>query len=761
MSLRALGAGVLVWCLGATAPARAGQSPLDVVNRDAASGKTTIRATRLSAPLRIDGRLDEALYDSVIPVSDFVQMEPNGGKPASEKTDVWIAFDERNVYVAMRAWESHPERMIANEMRRDSNNIRQGDCVGFSFDTFFDHRNALQFEVSPLGARTDGQSTNERQYNADWNPVWDLAVGRFEGGWTVEAAVPFKSIRYAAGIGQTWGFQARRNNKWKNEISYLTAVPPAFGIGRGSFSASLFAVLTGLEAPPNSRNLEAKPYLVGNMSTDKTVVPTVLNHPDGDFGADAKYSVTQSITADLTYNTDFAQVEADEQQVNLTRFSLFFPEKRDFFLENQGIFTFGGAGVAATALGSTSGGGSAVAGDSGETPQLFYSRRIGLNGSRVVPIWGGGRLTGRVGRTTLGLINMETREDDASSSLASNFSVVRVKRDIFRRSNIGVLATNRSIAQSGRGSNQTFGIDTSLAFFSNVAVNAYVAKSASSGVSDDDLSYRTQFDYGGDRYGLAVEHLSVGSNFNPDVGFVRRSDIRRNYAAARFSPRSRKIKVIRKYYAIGQFTYTTDRAGQLNTRIADGSFSVELQNSDRLDLGFNDDYEFAKSAFPVIISTVRLPRGGYHFRTGRIGYSFGQQRPYSGSLLFEEGSYYNGDRTTLTFRGSRVNVTSQFSVEPNLSINAVDLPVTNGSFTAKLFGPRVTYTMTPLMFASALLQYNSATNSVSANVRLRWEYRPGSELFVVYNEDRDTLAPNFPATRNRSVIFKVNRFFRL
>jgi hypothetical protein len=163
----------------------------------------------------------------------------------------------------------------------------------------------------------------------------------------------------------------------------------------------------------------------------------------------------------------------------------------------------------------------------------------------------------------------------------------------------------------------------------------------------------------------------------------------------------------------------------------------------------------------VIISTVRLPRGGYHFRTGRVGYSFGQQRPYSGNLLFEKGSYYNGDRTTLTLRGSRVNVTSQFSVEPNFSMNAVELPVPNGSFTAKLFGPRVTFTMTPLMFASALVQYNSATNTVSANVRLRWEYRPGSELFLVYNEDRDTLAPDFPATRNRALIFKINRFFRL
>jgi hypothetical protein len=759
MKRKALSIGVWVCLIASAIPTRAAQSiGGDVATRDSATGKVSIRAIRLTEPLRVDGRLDESLYTDANPASDFVQMEPEGGKSATEKTEVWVAFDQRNVYVSMRAWESRPERTIANEMRRDSNNIRQGDCIGFSFDTFFDHRNALQFEVSPIGARTDGQSTNERQYNADWNPVWDVAVGKFEGGWAVEAAIPFKSIRYADG---PWGFQARRNNKWKNEISYLTAVPPAFGIGRGSFSASLFATLTDLEVPQRSRNLEVKPYAVGNMTTDKTAVPAILNHPDGDFGADAKYSVTQSLSTDLTYNTDFAQVEADEQQVNLTRFSLFFPEKRDFFLENQGVFTFGGAGVNSAAAGTTSSGSGAVPGDSGETPQLFYSRRIGLNGAKIVPILGGGRLTGRVGRTTLGLINMETREDAVSNSPRTNFSVVRVKRDILGRSSIGLLATNRSAAQIGDGSNQVFGVDTALAFFSNVAVNAYIAKATSAAADSDDLSYRAQFDYGGDRYGFALERLSVGANFNPDIGFVRRPDIRRNFALARFSPRSRRIKAIRKYYAIGQFTYTNDGAGQLNTRIADGDFSIEFQNSDRVDIGFNDDYEFARTAFPVIISTVRLPRGGYHFRTGRIGYNFGQQRPYSGNFLFEKGSYYNGDRTTMTLRGSRVNVTSQFSVEPNLSINAVQLPATNGTFTAKLFGPRVTYTMTPLMFASALLQFNSSTNSISANVRLRWEYRPGSELFVVFNEERDTLAPRFPATRNRAFIVKVNRFFRL
>ena len=214
-----------------------------------------IRATNAPTPFRIDGKLDEAAYAGVQPIADFIQMEPAGGQPASEKTEVWVFFDKDNVYVAMRAWESRPDLMVVNEMRRDSNNIRMGDCVGFSLDTFHDGRNAYQFEVNPLGARTDGQSANERQYNSDWNPVWDLAVGRFEGGWTVEAAIPFKSLRYQPGAAQVWGFNARRNNKWKNEISFLARIPPAFGIGRGSFAASLFPTLVrhrraaGLEEP--------------------------------------------------------------------------------------------------------------------------------------------------------------------------------------------------------------------------------------------------------------------------------------------------------------------------------------------------------------------------------------------------------------------------------------------------------------------------------------------------------------------------------
>ncbi len=718
----------------------------DTISRDD-QGHATVRAVRVTTPMRVDGRLDEAIYGSINPASGFIQMEPRAGELATEKTEVWVFYDADNVYVSFRCWESQPDRTVVNEMRRDSANIRQGDSIEFSFDTFRDRRNAILFEANSLGGRTDLQSTNERQFNADWNPVWRLRAGTFEGGWTIEASLPFKSIRYAPGTAQDWGFQARRTNKSKNEIAYLTKLPPSLGLGRADFSASLYANLVGMEAPPLTRTLELKPYAIADLTTDNVSTPRRSNDLGRDIGVDAKYSITQNLTADLSYNTDFAQVEADEQQVNLTRFSLFFPEKREFFLENQGLFTFGNN--------SFSGGGSANASD---LPLLFYSRRIGLANNRQVPIFGGGRVTGRLGRYSLGLVNMETRDDDTAGVEATNFSVVRVKRDILRKSSIGVLATNRSKAQALPGSNQVYGIDGTFGFFSNLTFATYLAKSVSEGITSDDMSYRAQMEYGGDRYGVQLERLTIDKNFNPEVGFLRRADMRKNYAQARFSPRIRRYKRVRKLSGIGQFTYIEDSAGRLSTRIADGEFAVELQNSDRFAVGVNQDYEYLPRVF-TIVPGARVPVGGYEFTAGRIGYTMGQQRRLSGSLQFEKGSFYNGDKTTVTFNRSRINVSPQLSIEPSLSVNWITLPT--GDFTTKLVGSRITYTMTPLLFASALVQYNSSTHTVSANARMRWEWRPGSELFIVYNEERDSeAATGVPGLFNRAFIVKVNRFLR-
>jgi hypothetical protein len=726
--------------------------PPAVITRDG-SGHATIRAVRLTAPLRVDGRLDEEVYTSVPAITDFIQNDPQEGAPATEQTEVWILFDADTLYIVARCRESHPERMLANEMRRDSPNIGiANDNVGFGLDTFYDRRSAIFFDVNALGGRIDGQVTNERQLNLDWNPIWEVKTGRFEGGWAIEAAIPFKSLRYRPGRTQIWGFNARRVSRWKNEVSYLTRIPASMTV-RGHFQASLMATLVGLEVPSGSANLELKPYAISGLTSDPTAKPKISNDLNGDFGVDVKYGITQSLTADFTYNTDFAQVEADEQQVNLTRFSLFFPEKRDFFLENQGTFAFGGS-VSSRPSG---GGGTGANADPSDTPLLFYSRRIGLNQGYAIPIEAGGRLTGRAGRFSLGLLNIQADDEPMSVSRPTNFSVARLKRDILRKSSLGAIFTGRSVAQNGVGSNEAFGVDGTFAFYDNLSIDTYWSRTRTDGLAGDDTSYRAQLDYAGDRYGVQLERLVVGEHFNPEVGFLRRSDMRRSFGQFRFSPRPRSGKRIRRYSSTGSFAYIENGAGRLETRDWDGELAVEFHNADRAFVGYANTYDFLLQPFPIATG-LTLPVQGYQFASARAGFTLGPQRTIAGTFSIEHGTFYSGHKTTLNWNRARVNVTPQLSLEPRFSLDTVDL--VEGSFTSALVGSRVTYTPTPRMFVSALVQYNSTSNIVAANVRLRWEYQSGSELFVVWNEQRDTLARGGPELANRAFIVKINRLFR-
>ena len=717
--------------------------PPDVISRDAA-GRATVRAVRLMAPLRVDGQLDEAVYARVPPISAFIQIEPREGSPATEKTEVWVTFDRDHVYVSLRCWESRPERVVAKEMRRDNFAIWTGDdMVGFMFDTFYDRRNSVGFIINPIGGRNDGQVSNERQWNGDWNPIWDVEVGTFEGGWTVEAAIPFKSLRYRPGRAQIWGFNVLRANRWKNELSFLTRMPASWG-QEGLNMASLAATMVGLEAPGGSMNLEIKPYAISDLTSDLNARPKISNDVGADLGVDVKYGVTRNLTADFTYNTDFAQVEADEQQVNLTRFSLFFPEKREFFLENQGTFAFGGASA------STFGGG-------GDTPILFYSRRIGLDQGRAVPIRAGGRLTGRLGRYSLGVLNIQTDDEPVSRSSPTDFSAVRLKRDILRRSSIGLILTGRSAGQGGAGANEAYGGDGTFAFFDNLAIDAYWARTRTGGLSGEDTSYRAKLDYAGDRYGVQLERLVVGDDFSPGIGFVQRDDMRRHFAQFRFSPRPRSITAVRKFSWTGSMAYIENGAGRLETREGEGEFVIEFENSDRFSVAYNDTYEFLPRLFRIAPG-VTIPAGGYDFANVRVGFDLAPHRTMSGNVSAEYGTFFSGHKTAISLSRGRLEITPQLSVEPTFSVNWVDLA--EGSFTTRLVGSRVTYTMTPLMFTSVLVQYNTASNVVTANVRLRWEYQPGSELFVVYNEERDTLSRRFPDLVNRALIVKINRLFR-
>ena len=716
---------VLVVCTTAIVSGQAGAPPSpvppEVLSRDEA-GRATVRAVRLTEPLDLDGSLDESVYQEVPAVTGLIQVEPVEGVPASERTEAWILFDDDNVYISARCWDSAPEsQWVVNELRRDSMNTFQNENLTILLDTFYDRRNAVYLLVTPIGGRLDGQVTDERDFNGDWNPIWDVETGRFDGGWTVEMAIPFKSLRYRPGRTQVWGVQFRRMIRWKNEVAYLTPIPAARGAG-GIFLVSLAATLVGLEAPEQGRTLEVKPFAITDVASDRGATPPVSNDLSGDVGLDVKYGITQNLAADLTVNTDFAQAEADEQQVNLTRFG-------------AGVGPFGGGGG---------------------TPVMFYSRRIGLEQGREVPLDVGGRLTGRVGAFSVGALSIHTGDESVSGAQPTTFSVVRVKRDLLRRSSIGAILTRRSLSTRRPGSNEMYGLDATFAFYDNVSVNAYWAKTRTQGF-EDDVSYRANFEDGGDRYGVAVERLVVGTGFNPEVGFLRRDDMERSFGSFRFSPRPRSIAAIRKLSWSARLDYITDRAGVLETRGAQGRFGIEFESSDAFDVSVDRNYELLKEPFPIAPG-VTIPIGGYSFQDVRTSFSFGQQRRFSGRVSAQHGSFFSGERTSVGFTGGRLEVTQQLSVEPSVSVNWVDLA--EGSFTTELVTARTTYSVTPLMFVSALVQYNSSNRSLGANIRLRWEYQPGSELFVVYDEQRDTMIRGYPELDTRAFIVKITRLFR-
>ena len=722
----------------------------EMVRRDDL-GNATMRATRLEEPLDFDGRLDDAIYERVPGVGGFIQVLPLEGEPATEQTEVWIFYDDDTLYVAGRCWDSQPDRMVATEMRRDNFGIFNNENLAVILDTFYDRRNAFFFYMNPIGGFFDGLIVDERNVNRDWTAVWDSRAARFENGWTMEMAIPFKTLRYATGGPQVWGINFRRTVRWKNELSYLTQVPAALG-PRGITKVSSAGTLVGVEAPASSRTIEVKPYLIGDGAGIRADAGGLDRDYGGDYGLDAKVGITSGLTADLTWNTDFAQVEADAQQINLTRFSLFFPEKREFFLEGQGIFNFGTPSRAPPA-GSTR-----SFGPPSSTPVLFFSRQIGIAGGQAVPILGGGRVTGKLGDYNVGALAISTRASDTAGAPETDFSVLRLKRDILNRSTVGVMGTYRSHTTSGLGRNFAGGVDARFGFFEHLDIQTYAAWTQNDGEDETGMSYLGQLDYNGDRYGLKAERLVVGERFDPGIGFLRRQDFRRNYAEARFSPRPHSIDWLRKIGWTGSIDYTTDNESVLETRILSLRTEVELENGDRLNVDAASNREVLTEEFLLDADQgIGVGIGAYDFDHVRVAYQAGPQRPVSGNFAYQQGGFFSGTRREAAWRG-RVELTTRFTLEPAVSLNWIELPT--GDYDTSLIASRINYTLSPRSFLAAFVQYNTAANSLSTNVRFRWEYQPGSDLYVVYNSLRDTLAPGYPELDTQSVIVKFTRLFR-
>ena len=444
--------------------------------------------------------------------------------------------------------------------------------------------------------------------------------------------------------------------------------------------------------------------------------------------------------------------------LNLTRFSLFFPEKRDFFLEGQDVFNFagsganqGGGGNGPSAIPNSGGGGNG--GSTNVTPIVFFSRRIGLQAGQVVPILGGGRVLSRGNGFQVGAIHMHTDQVGTGTAIPSaDFSVFRFNKDFLKRSRIGMIATRRSPGLNA-DDNMAYGVDTQLNPLEQLAVNGYWS---ATGSSQEQSSYRGQMNWNADKTGLQLEHLYVGDKFNPEIGFLRRTAFRRSYGQARYSPRPTQWKSVRKLYYEASYDYYENTAGHPESREAQGAFRMELTNSDQVAVEFSRQFESLPAAFSVTPGVV-IPIGAYEFQQTKLLFTSSPQRPLSGTLTLNVGGFYGGTLKGITWRG-RVEFGPRFYAEPTISVNYFNTPYGDGD--ANIISSRFTYTLSPRMFVSALAQYQSSTNSMSTNARFRWEFQPGSELFVVYSDGRTTTGPGFPALDNRSIVVKATKLVR-
>ncbi len=706
-----------------------------------ADGRVTLRAFRLSEPLTVDGVLDDPVYDQVPAAEGFTQQEPNEGAPPSESTRVWVFYDADSLYVAADLEEEHPELLMANEMRRDQRNIDWGDSFSVILDTFYDRRNGFLFHTNAQGALFDAQVTDERNTNSDWNTVWWVNTQRLDHRYTVEIRIPFRSLRYAAGGAQVWGINFRRRIKHNNEQVFFTPTPQAFD-RFALLRLSNAATLVGLEAPAGSRRMEFKPYAIGSQS--HVPLNDIHNDWSGDLGADFKFGVTDGLTADVTWNTDFAQVEDDETQVNLSRFSLFYPEKREFFLEGQGVFDFGGRETR-------------FFGGPTDIPIPFFSRSIGISGGSAVPILGGARMHGRAGSYQMGLMNIQTGEVGGLDVESTNFSAFRVKRDLFSRSNIGVIATHRNVSADGSGTNSLYGVDGNFAPTDHIRFNTFYMATSEPDVDTGHAaaSYMGQFLYDTDLIDITAERLYLGEDFNPGMGFVRRRDFTKNGASFQVAPRPRGIEAIRQFEFKAEANNYDRPDGAMETREYRFDARAIFESSDRLMFDHTITEERLLAGFDLS-DEVAVPAGDYRFSRSGVRIRMGSHRRFSGMFRYEFGDFFGGTRQEVMYWG-RVELNQRFSLEPNISLNWITVPA--GDVQAQVTRLRASYTVSPRSFVGALVQYNSAAQLISANVRYRWEYSPGSDLFVVFSTNRDG-DDGLSGLSDRAVVVKFTRLFR-
>lgn len=677
-----------------------------------------IKAIKISEPIKTDGLLNESAWSLAESATDFLQEEPSEGAPATEKTEVRVLFDDKNLYIGIRAFDSEAAQINARELVRDGS-FSNDDKIEILLDTNHDRRNAFRFAVNPLGTQQDALITDEgRDVNLSWDAPW-ISFGKIdETGWTVEIAIPLTTLRFREGE-DTWGFNAARIVRRKNEENLWTSWQRSFGLERVSKAGEL----TGMGEIKRRRLYEVKPYVTGGW---REGVPQI-GAPGFDAGIQgkaglevAKVGITPSLTAEFTANPDFGQAEVDTQVVNLSRFSVFFPEKRDFFLENSGIFLFGRA----------------------EANQLFFTRRIGLTErGEPVPIDYGVKVTGKVGRYNIGFLQVQTRKlGDSSPTFhvpRAQFTVARVKRDIFERSSIGAMFVNRQGAISSNGTpyNRAAGVDAELNVTDHYQIRAFLMGTATPGVRSSFHSGRIDSRFENDLFRFITVFEDIGNNFNPEVGFVERNGIRQYFGQVAYKPRPKFIPYVRQMEFETQLEYFEDRSGGLATRQTELSWFTEFKNSASLFYRpIEDITDVLKEPFEIRPGIV-IPAGSYRFNRPRIEFSSDSSKRFIVTARYKWGEFYSGNRDEIS-AGIAFRPNPHFLFDFSDAFNKVTLP--QGKFSTNLFVGRVNYNFSRKLLTSALMQFNSAARISAVNIRLRYIYRPNSDFFMIYNQSSGT-----------------------
>lgn len=684
--------------------------------------ESVMTATRIEGEIKLDGVLDEEAWEQAIPYGNFIQKIPDTGEPATEPTEIRVLYNQEFLYIGAHMWDSAgPEGIVVTDITKDYM-TRNSDGLQVMLDTYNDDRNGFIFGSNPAEGRWDMQ-IGANSSNSNWDGIWYNRATIDEDGWHLEMAIPFKTLRFTSDESQTWGINFERRVRRKHEESYWAPMPPPHRLGRIDMAGSL----VGLKQIKPSTNMYLKPYVS---------VP-VLNreYDDWDLQPEVglevfKWSVTSQLTFDATLNTDFSQVEVDEVRTNLTRFSLFFPEKRVFFLENQGVFEWGP---------QTS---------RHRSPDLlpFFSRRIGLSEGEIVPILGGARLTGRAGKFTVGLMSMQTddfwtlpdRDDDGNIEEESefipstNFTVLRLKRDVFSRSEIGGIIVNKD--SEGPEFNRTVGLDSSFNFFNYLDINAYALKTESENNSDDDYAGRIGAQWQDDFWQVGASHMRIGEEFNPEVGFVPREGVHKTQGQLGITQRPRgSIPWVREFNPEVQVEYITNTENILETRTMEADFSTEFNDASFFRIGYERTFERLEEDFEIR-DGINIPMGDYSWDDFSFFYRSDSSRKLSASASVSSGGFWGGDRNQ--YRGGiQFQPSYKFVAELNLTRNVVDLPA--GDFTVDLVGLNSNYSFSKRMFLSALIQYNSEDREMISNVRYNFMYKPLSDIYIVYNERRD------------------------